>query len=198
MDQETDPRPRGEDTSNRPTNDGSTPTRRRVLQGVGTSGLVGLGLVGGSSVATASESADESQVEFTAEPLSPREKGQLRGEVLSSSAFKTIRRSTRERGFRPDLGDVTGMRVTNEGTGSEWLALKVPCDYEGEADDDRTRGAVLFGHRTDDEILARCISQCEGDPIFVDECTTAVGDNSAARADDGVFVYRIPTTGGGD
>ncbi|MFD1562268.1 hypothetical protein ACFR99_01615 [Haloarchaeobius amylolyticus] len=118
--------------------------------------------------------------------------------VLSSAAFKTIRRTTRERDFKPNFGNVEGAKLIDKETDEETLVLKVPCDYVGDADDDKTRGAVLFGHKSDDEILARCVSQCEGDPIYVDDCLTGVDDKSGAMDENEVNVLEIQTSSGGE
>ncbi|WP_263019818.1 hypothetical protein [Natronobiforma cellulositropha] len=178
--------------------DDAGPSRRRIIQGVGSGALLGLGLSSGTVAAVQSDPIDTDQEHIETESLTPREKGQLRGQVLSSSAFKTIRNTARERDFKPRLGDVEAVRVTNTNTDTERLQLKVPCDYVGDEDDGRTRGAVLFGHKSDEEIYARCISQCEGESIYVDECATPVDDRSGAQGEEDVFVFEIPTTNGGD
>jgi hypothetical protein len=76
--------------------------------------------------------------------------------------------------------------------------VRFPCEYVGDADDDKTRGAALFGHKNDDEILARCISQCEGESIYIDDCLTGVEDKSGAMDENEVNVLEIPVSSGGD
>lgn len=163
------------------------------MRKIGGSTLVGMGMLSGSVSGSAEPFAEEDD-EIKTEELTPREKGQLRGKVLSASAFKTIRRQARALDFQPELGEVEALRVINKETGEERLQLKVPC--EDTSSEDRVRGAVLFGCYTDEQVRARCISQTKGEPIYIQECEVPAGDRSDSVEE--VSVLEIPTSKRGD
>jgi hypothetical protein len=112
----------------------------------GSTALAGFGLVNG--LGTASAGGEDDEDEYEIEELTSKEKGQLRGDVFSSAAFKTIRRTTRDRDYKPDFGEMEAAKLTNTSTGEETKMVRFPCEYVGDADDDKTRGAALFGHKT--------------------------------------------------
>lgn len=172
------------------------PNRRRVLKTVATGTALGGGIFSGAGSAAASDVSTVDGEQIQTEPLTAREMGQLRGRVFSSSAFKAIRQAIREDGYRPQMGDVTGKRVLNEDTDYERKVLKIPCRYRNAASEDRTHGAVLYAHMDSEEVFVRCISQCEGEPIYVRECTVPITDRGAARDADDIFTLKIPTNGG--
>jgi hypothetical protein len=169
--------------------------RRRILKMSGSAALASFGVMSGGGSATATKSEAD---QFAVKELSAQQKGNLRGAIFSSAAFKTIRRTTKDRGFKPRFGDVDAAELTHQVTGQPRLVLRVPCDYVGDKDDGRTRGAALFGHKKESEILARCISQCEGEPIFIDDCLVDDDNKAASMSENEVNVYKIPTNLGGD
>lgn len=174
----------------------SEQNRRLVLKSVATGAALGGGLLSGAGTAAASTDSTVDEKQIRTESLSSREKGQLRGRVFSSSAFKTIRQAIREDGYQPQMADVTGKRVLNEETNYEREVLKIPCRYRKADTEERTHGAVLFAHTDEEEVFVRCISQCEGEPIYVRECTVPITDRGAARDTDDIFMLKIPTNGG--
>lgn len=89
-------------------------TKRRILQSVGSSVAIGMGAAFGSGTGAAEEnqgihSGADKNKDVHIESLDAREKGQLRGKVFSAQAFKAIRRKARERGFKPQMGNVIGL-----------------------------------------------------------------------------------------
>lgn len=163
--------------------------RRQVMQTIGGGAIAGFGGVLGSGTAAAQED------DWSVEKLSPKEEGQLRGRVLSSAVFKAIRRSTRERGFRPDLGNATGFRVTNEEEDVERLAFKAPCEVSG-GEDDSEKAAVLYGLESDDRMQARCISKVEGEPAVVEACVGSPSDRGSGKDMDITRFQTLPKLGG--
>lgn len=179
----------------RETEDRTEANRRSVMRKIGGSALGGIGMLTGS-VSGATEPFAKDDDEIRTEELTSREKGQLRGKVLSASGFKTIRRQARALDFRPKLGEVEALRVINEETGEDRLQLKIPC--EDVSSENRTRGAVLFGCYNDEEVRARCISQTKGEPIYIQECEVPAEDRSDSVGNEEVTVLEIPTNERGD
>lgn len=163
--------------------------RRKVMQTIGGGALAGFGGLLGSSTAVAEKDG------WTIEELTPREKGQLRGRVLSSAVFKAIRRSTREHGFRPDLGNTTALRVKNEDEGVERLVFKAPCHaFTGQ--DSLDKAAILYGLESDDRMQARCISKVEGEPAVVESCVGSPSDRGSGRNLEITSLQTLPEVGG--
>jgi hypothetical protein len=169
------------------------PKRRNVLQAFAAGTALTGSLTAGTGVALAATPSDDDSIHT--EPLSNRAMGKLRGQIHSSSAFKTVRGAIRKEGYKIKRGDVVGKRVINDKKDYERNVLKLPCEFRGQAEDDRTRGAVMFAHTDDTEIFVRCISQCEGEPVYIRECTEPADDHSRSGEDD-MFTIEIPTAGG--
>lgn len=175
----------------------SSPNRRTVLRTVATGAVLGSGIVSGTGAVAASEGSSADDDDFETEPLSHKERGELRGDLFSSSAFKTIRQTIQDDGYYPQLEDVTAKRVINTDENYEREVMKIPCEYQGDEPDGRTRGAVLFAHRDNEEVFVRCISQCEGEPVLVRENADPVDDRGPANPDSDVFTLEIPGASAG-
>lgn len=116
--------------------------RRQVLQAVGGGAVFAMGL----SQTTGTVAADDDAYET--EELPPKEAGELRGEVMSSSAFKTVRQELQHRDFWPSFGEgAVAARVTNTETGEEWTVFKAKCEFNGDESGESNNTALLYTKR---------------------------------------------------
>ncbi|WP_436932389.1 hypothetical protein [Halosimplex halobium] len=182
-----------EETSSRSTDsdtDHSESSRRQVLQAVGSSAVLGVGLSQASGSVAARD--DDS---YETERLSEKEAGELRGEVMSSSAFKTVRQELQDRDFWPGLGEkVISARVILEASDEEYEVFKTVCDYTGEADN-KEHNAVLYAKKQNGTLVVRSVCHHEGNSVMIHESDCKVGDNSGA--DETLTQHKIPVVGGG-
>lgn len=182
--------------------------RRDVLKVIGGGAIFSLGATQGVGITAADEDKHNTQDagitavdggehkddNLSAESLSARETGQLRGEVMSSAAMKAIREDLRAEGIAPDLGEgVVAQRVTNEDTGHEWSVFKTICERV----DEETPSAILYAQKRGDEIYVRSIAKSNDDLIIVNDCTCNV-QNRGSSDDVNISEYQIPVSGGDD
>ncbi|GGN23995.1 hypothetical protein GCM10009021_27050 [Halarchaeum nitratireducens] len=108
--------------------------------------------------------------------------GQLRGEVMSSAAFKAVRQEIRDRGYSPQLGEsVIGKKVTNEKTSTSWSVFKVECTPNDPPKSNQN--AILYAKKKFGDIYVRGIYQRESDPIKMIDCSAPAAQNGAANED---------------
>lgn len=170
-------------------------SRRPLLQAIGTGALLGIGSIQVTGPASASDDSDQiipEHVEYS--ELSPRRAGQLRGEVMSSRAFKTIRREIRKMGFRPDFGDgAVSLEFTDTQSGQSWEAFKVDCPAR---DENTARNALLFARKGNGKIRVRGIGK-DDDDMHICDCSSEIGDNGSSDRES-MTHFVIPSTRGGD
>lgn len=184
-----------EERSSRSTNndtDHPEANRRQVLQAVGSSAILGVGLSQASGSVAARD--DDS---YETERLSEKEAGELRGEVMSSSAFKTVRQELQGREFWPNLGDgVTAARVIPDNGEDSYEVFKTACDYTGEQDE-KSHNAILYAVKRNSNITARSVCQHESESVFVHEMQCAADDTSGADETE-LYEYEVPVSGGSE
>jgi len=185
-----------EKESNRTATDSSKQTeanRRQVLRAVGGGALAGVGFAQASGTVSAQEEGSEPETER----LSEKEAGQLRGEVMSSSAFKTVRQKIQDKDFWPNLGDgVTAAEVIPDVGEDSYEVFKTVCDYTGE-DDEKTHNAILYAVKRNGDITVRSVCQHEGDSVFIHEMQCAADDTSGADEAE-LHEYEVSVSGGGE
>ncbi|QPV62339.1 hypothetical protein I7X12_16590 [Halosimplex litoreum] len=174
--------------------DHSEASRRQVLQAVGSSAVLGVGLSQASGSVAARD--DDS---YETERLSKKEAGELRGEVMSSSAFKTVRQELQDRDFWPSFGEsAVAARVTSTESDEEWSVFKMNCEYRGDKSGDDGNKAILYARKDDGRLFVRSIFRRDSDPVNVYEYECDVGDNSSAGSAEEMSHFVIPVSGGGD
>lgn len=115
--------------------------------------------------ATADENTEETtESDEKVLSLSNKERGQLYGDVFSSTSFKTVRQALRGEDYYLETNDIEDKKVIYPSSSFEKYILKFPC--RSERDSSRTRGAVIFSSRSRGKVFTRSLSQTEGGPPF--------------------------------
>jgi hypothetical protein len=165
-----------------------------VLQTLGCGAALS-GVVSGASGLAAASHTDKDSAEDV-RPLSDKETGELRGTVMSSSSFKTVRQKIQRLEFWPELGsDVMAIEVEKE-DGQTYKVFKTVCEYTGDDSDDADHDAVLYSVVDGDKITTRSMCHHEGEPIHAYIHTCSVDDRSGAE--DEPTHQIIPVNDGGD
>ncbi len=157
--------------------------RRRILQAIGSSALVGTGLIGSVGLGTADED------DWETESLPQNKEAQLRGDVLSTGAFKAIRDTTRDRGFKPEMDKISGLVIKHKEEEIEQQALRIPCTSDNS--EEKKAAAVIYGIVGENKTQARCLSQKEEEPVVVDSAVTSSSENANSDSIDVVTRYYL-------